>query len=184
MPAPTLNEWLDRLTGVVQRGAGFKAICPAHADKNPSLSVSEGDNGKVLVKCFAGCEFKDVRAAIGLDKGDEPRPSVPAQPRPAKPQTGQYPPAPLPKDGDGVTLHRYQDAGGKEAFVVVRRDQPGGGKTFSQRTPSAGGLYAYHGPAGSRHLYRLPTLAKADKVVVVEGRSASMPCSTHGPTRL
>jgi putative DNA primase/helicase len=29
--------------------------CPAHADNTPSLKVSEGERGKVLFKCFAGC---------------------------------------------------------------------------------------------------------------------------------
>ena len=31
------------------------ARCPAHEDKNPSLSVSERD-GKVLLKCHADCD--------------------------------------------------------------------------------------------------------------------------------
>ena len=34
--------------------------CPAHDDNNPSLHVSEGANGKVLVKCHAGCSQEAV----------------------------------------------------------------------------------------------------------------------------
>ena len=56
-----LSDWLDRLGGVRKAGSDYKALCPAHADKNPSLSVSEGDDGRVLVKCFAGCTFEDIR---------------------------------------------------------------------------------------------------------------------------
>ena len=164
-----LNDWLARLDGVVKRGNGYKALCPAHADKNPSLSVKEGDNSEVvLVKCFAGCEYAAVRAAVGLDKGGNPSSSVSLPPRAAKPPPKEYPPRPLPS-GPDVTIYHYHRTDGKEAFVVVRRDQPGGGKTFSQRTPVGGGLYAYKSPPGKLPLYRLPTLADADKVIVVEG---------------
>ena len=41
------------------------ACCPAHDDRNPSLSVSE-INGKILVKCFAGCSQDSV---IGTLRG-------------------------------------------------------------------------------------------------------------------
>jgi putative DNA primase/helicase len=33
--------------------------CPAHDDRNPSLAISERD-GRILVKCFAGCTQADV----------------------------------------------------------------------------------------------------------------------------
>ena len=32
---------LDRLEGVRQRGEGYQALCPAHEDREPSLSVAE-----------------------------------------------------------------------------------------------------------------------------------------------
>lgn len=43
---------------------GFMTCCPAHNDNNPSLSISLGNNGKVLVHCFAGCSFTEVIKAI------------------------------------------------------------------------------------------------------------------------
>ena len=46
------------------------ALCPAHDDHTPSLSVSEGDGGKALVRCFAGCETGDVLHALGLSIHD------------------------------------------------------------------------------------------------------------------
>jgi hypothetical protein len=61
---------LSRLEGVRQRNSGFMALCPAHDDQKPSLSVSEGDGGKVLVRCFAGCETGDVLDALGLSIHD------------------------------------------------------------------------------------------------------------------
>lgn len=39
--------------------------CPAHADRDPSLSVAEGRDGRLLVHCFAGCDFRDVLASLG-----------------------------------------------------------------------------------------------------------------------
>jgi putative DNA primase/helicase len=41
-------------------GAGFISRCSAHEDKNPSLSGRKGDDGKALLKCFAGCDFHEI----------------------------------------------------------------------------------------------------------------------------
>lgn len=51
-------------------GKGWVARCPAHADRSPSLSIAEGDNGTVLLHCFGGCEPASVLAAIGMDLAD------------------------------------------------------------------------------------------------------------------
>jgi hypothetical protein len=61
---------LDRLEGVKQRGEGYQARCPAHEDNEPSLSVAEGDDGRALVKCFAGCEVEEIVSALGLEMKD------------------------------------------------------------------------------------------------------------------
>jgi DNA primase len=61
---------LGRLDGVRRSGRGWVAKCPAHADRSPSLSIAEGDEGRTLVKCFAGCHVTDVLAALGLDLQD------------------------------------------------------------------------------------------------------------------
>src|SRR5215203_1628779 len=55
-----VEKVLERLEGIEQRNGGFMALCPSHDDHTPSLSVSEGDGGKALVRCFAGCETGDV----------------------------------------------------------------------------------------------------------------------------
>src|SRR5829696_2226959 len=65
-----LDLVLDRLEGVSQWGEAYQALCPAHDDREPSLSVAEGEDGRALLKCFAGCETKDVVAALGLDMKD------------------------------------------------------------------------------------------------------------------
>src|SRR5690606_17253245 len=66
-----LEKVLERLHKVKQVGAGkWKACCPAHDDKDPSLSIKEGSDGRVLLHCWAGCETRDVTAAIGLELRD------------------------------------------------------------------------------------------------------------------
>jgi DNA primase len=40
------------------------ARCPAHDDRGPSLSICDGRDGKVLVKCFGGCQQRDVINAL------------------------------------------------------------------------------------------------------------------------
>jgi len=45
---------LDKLDGVRRSGSGHAARCPAHDDRHASLSVGEGEGGRVLLKCHAG----------------------------------------------------------------------------------------------------------------------------------
>ena len=82
MTAETFAGLLDaRRTG---RGR-WQARCPAHRDDNPSLSIAEGRDGRILVLCRAGCTTEAVVAAKGLSMRDlfaGPPPS-PAQARDA-----------------------------------------------------------------------------------------------------
>ncbi len=62
---------LDRLQGVRPTGPGtWRARCPAHESKSLTLSVREGDQGRALVHCFAGCDIAEVVAAVGLTISD------------------------------------------------------------------------------------------------------------------
>jgi hypothetical protein len=61
---------LDRLEGVKQRDESYQAQCPAHDDNEPSLSVAEGEDGRVLLKCFAGCKPEEVVEALDLEMKD------------------------------------------------------------------------------------------------------------------
>ena len=42
------------------------ARCPAHDDKHASLSIGEGNEGKVLLTCHAGCDVGSIVEAVGL----------------------------------------------------------------------------------------------------------------------
>lgn len=48
----------------------FNCTCPAHKDKNPSLTVSLASNGRILTHCHAGCSFDEIVSAWGLSKRD------------------------------------------------------------------------------------------------------------------
>ena len=62
---------LDFLEDVRSTGPEtWMARCPGHNDKRPSLSIREGDDGRVLLYCFAGCGAYRVLDAIGLDMAD------------------------------------------------------------------------------------------------------------------
>jgi len=65
-----IDSLLGRLDKVRQNGKGFLARCPAHEDKENSLSISTGDDGRVLMKCFAGCRTEDVLGQLGLKMRD------------------------------------------------------------------------------------------------------------------
>jgi hypothetical protein len=62
---------LGALTGVRRSGPDrWSAVCPAHADRRPSLSIRELDDGRVLVHCFGGCPVDEVVAGLGLQLED------------------------------------------------------------------------------------------------------------------
>jgi putative DNA primase/helicase len=44
--------------------------CPAHDDRQASLSVAEGRDGRVVLHCHAGCRTEDVIATLGLGWAD------------------------------------------------------------------------------------------------------------------
>jgi hypothetical protein len=48
----------------------FSSRCPAHDDRSPSLSVSEGADHRALIYCHVGCDTRDVIAALGLTWAD------------------------------------------------------------------------------------------------------------------
>ncbi len=74
----TINEFLARLEGVRETSHPqwrWQARCPAHDDTNPSLSVGIGDDGCILLHCWAGCEESSILVRLGLTNADlSPRP--------------------------------------------------------------------------------------------------------------
>jgi len=59
---------IARALGGRKTGNGWTAKCPAHDDRDPSLSISEASDGKILMHCHAGCEQGQVIDAL-RDRG-------------------------------------------------------------------------------------------------------------------
>lgn len=137
--------------------------CPAHEDRNPSLSVDDhGD--RVMVHCHAGCHPDDVVAALGLElrdlfdgELDERDPGLP------------------------IRSYVYKRSNG-EPWIIVDRWFP---KRFTQRLPGT--------EPGDRHGLggREPLLWRAEKlwpamqagdatVWLVEGEKDVETCERHG----
>jgi hypothetical protein len=64
----TVDALLSRLKGVRRTSHDrWRARCPAHDDRHPSLSIREVDDGRVLVHDFAGCSVEEILSAVRLD---------------------------------------------------------------------------------------------------------------------
>ncbi len=151
-----VREYLELREGrdarVQRLGDGSHLVtCPAHDDRNPSLHVTEGRHGCVLLKCQAGCDSGDVIAADGLDWSDL-----------------------FPDDGQGngrveVATYDYTDERGELLFQCVRFHPKG----FKQRRPNGRGGWVWNLQGVRRVLFRLPNVLAAVQVgqtiYVVEG---------------
>ena len=59
------------LTGVKATGRRtWVARCPAHEDHSPSLSIRLKNDGRMLFKCFTGCNFNKIASALNLKTSD------------------------------------------------------------------------------------------------------------------
>lgn len=65
-----LSEIITHFKNVKPNGDNsYMACCPYHGDEHQSLSISEKD-GKILLNCFAGCDYHNVLWAAGLQGKD------------------------------------------------------------------------------------------------------------------
>jgi hypothetical protein len=96
-------ESLARALSGRKAGAAWMARCPVHDDREPSLSITDARNGKVLVRCHAGCDQRDVIAALrarGAWDADARRPT----------RFSCKPYRPLPAEPDGDAIKRTEAA--------------------------------------------------------------------------
>jgi hypothetical protein len=137
----TIEEFLSRLERVKRSGKGWTARCPAHEDCHASLSIAEGDEGRVLVKCHAGdgCSVEAITAALGLtvrdlfeSNGDDKRRTL-------------------------VATYDYEDESGALLFQAVRFEPKG----FSQRRPDGRGGWIWKLDKTRRVLFHLPAVLEA-----------------------
>jgi len=149
-PSPRLADTLaalERATGHPPKlnGQGWISRCPAHDDHTPSLSISVGHTGQVLLHCHAGCDYPRIMATLGMA------------------------PSPHSNQREIVATYRYRDAAGVEVRQKIRYAP----KDFRIRHRGAAGQWVYKAGPGPAVLYRLPELrqaiAQGATVFVVEG---------------
>lgn len=164
----SLEEWIEALRRAdcepeQRRDGSWISKCPAHQDDTPSLSLRAGDRTPVLVKCFAGCEFKTIVAALDLPKRKSGK----------KRQSEDIEPATELPSGPNVVQYHYVDADGDTQFVVVRKNLPTGKKRFEQWSPlSDGRWWPKNLVELGRPLLDLPRILAAPDhvpIMVVEG---------------
>ncbi|MEV8518555.1 hypothetical protein ABZR86_02020 [Dyella marensis] len=67
----TAAPLLSRLNGVRQHGNGWRADCPnGHGKARGSLSITEADDGRVMLHCFACHDTPGILGALGLEMAD------------------------------------------------------------------------------------------------------------------
>jgi len=136
----------SNLEQVKHNNNSIVALCPSHDDKNPSLTAS--CNGeKILVKCQAGCTFKEIVTAVGMKQSQF---FIPKEKTPTK---------------KIVATYRYEDKDGGHVMDVVRFKPKG----FRPKRPD--GKWTLDGV--TRVPYRLPQMLEAIKIgkdiLILEG---------------
>jgi hypothetical protein len=195
-------EQIAAALGGKRAGNGFMAPCPAHGDRNPSLSLADAGD-KVLAYCFGGCSQDAVVDALrsrGLWHASSNGATYAPIPAPKKPAvTWQTVPADADpweirhfEHGKPSATWKYLDKEGRLLGIACRFDFPDGSKvvmpyTHGTETNLVTGEiktgWRFKAFTDPRPLYGLDRLAaKPDApVVVVEGEKAAEAASKLFP---
>ncbi|NQY11907.1 MAG: AAA family ATPase [Flavobacteriales bacterium] len=151
------SQILDQLEKVKKSGNGYIACCPAHNDKNPSLSVTFNGSG-VLLHCHAGCDYKDIINSLNM-----------SSPKFATNPNINY--VSTTNSRQIKEIYDYRDANGSLQFQIIRYAN----KSFSirQRDKSYSNSWINNGQGLTLIPYNLPKINKAIKnneaIYIVEG---------------
>lgn len=193
LPSPTLERVLANLKGVRTALRGWVACCPAHADQTPSLSIGLGEQGQVLLKCFAGCSVERIVEAMGLALSDLFPDDAASAADGKMIGAGHAPPARLTL----LELALEKQLPWKFLFQLGVMEHPGGGLhipyyrqdgTLSPRFRIRTALVAKEGSRWNKAegritpygLQRLDEARKAGYLVLVEGESDCWTLWYHG----
>lgn len=175
-PVGALLDALFRSTGRVPRRCGdrWTSPCPAHDDSSPSLSVSVGADGRALLRCHAGCDWRDVLASLELRPDALFAEPLPEEQRRSPDRDDRWTPR-----GPWSERYLYADEHGREIFTVHRVETVGEGgrrvKEFPCSRPDAAAPHGRRWSLGeSRRVpFRLPEMLLAIRdervIFVAEG---------------
>ena len=162
-----LDQFISHASPVRLRKLGrdsYVASCPCpdhgkgEGDCHPSLSISAGRAGGVVLFCHVGCTVEAIVAAYGLTMADL---------RNGKGRPENW--APTRQSGKLAATYKYLDESGKLLFKVIRYEP----KDFRQCRPDGDGGWVWKLGDTRRVLFRLPELlagiAAREPVYVVEG---------------
>lgn len=189
-PSIETERFLSLLDGVRKTGSGWVARCPCrNDDSNPSLSVGQGHDGRVLVTCHRGmsCNVEEICSAVGLRVSDlmpqkdefeisnfrEIKPIAPPSRKEIKHESPKPKIAEKETKKELVATYDYVDETGKLLFQKLRYVDEDGKKTFRQRKPDGQGGWEYSLGDTLKVLYNLPSVMSAktynSPVWLVEG---------------
>lgn len=190
VPSEQTENFLGLLDGVRKAGSGWVARCPCrNDDTNPSLSIGQGADGRVLVTCHRGmsCNVEEICTAVGLQVSDlmpqrdqfDSSITNDAHQRHKKPEREQRVSSNAPKQIEKpvklnlVATYDYTDESGRLLFQKLRYIDENGRKSFRQRKPDGNGGWEYSLGDVPKVLYNLPAVLSARQynapVWVVEG---------------
>ena len=159
--SPEVQRFLGKLDGVRANGNNWSARCPCrNDDNNPSLSIGQGDDGRVLVTCHRGipCDVEEICEAVGLGIAELMPPKQEKKPRKLS----------------LVATYDYRDEDGNLVFQKQRLVDEEGKKTFVQRrVDPETGEWVKNLDGVEKVLYNLPRVKSArqngETIWVVEG---------------
>lgn len=145
----TLQDFLSRLDNVKPKSGYYMARCPAHDDKENSLSLRVGEDERILLKCHRGCTVPQIVAAMGLSEKD-------LFPEPAEKRSSR-------QSKSIVATYKYISPEGV-AYEKIRYSD----KSFIWRQPDGKGGYAFNRKGITPTLYKRVDILP-DTVYFVEG---------------
>ena len=162
--SPEVESFLARLNGVRDNGSNWSARCPCrNDDSNPSLSIGQGTDGRVLITCHrgSGCSVDEICEAMNVQKSS----LFPKSTQVEKPKREKL---------TLIATYNYRDADGTLLFQKQRLVNEEGRKTFRQRRPNPDtGEWIFNLGEIPKVLYRLPEILvakqKGEIIWLVEG---------------
>ena len=160
------KDFLNLLQGVTGRDGERKALCPAHKDHKPSLSVTETP-GRILVYCHSGCSTEAIVEALGLQMKNLFTESMSSK------WTAQDADIALSNRGlrpDTIKRFEIKPDLEKQAWrFPLGKDRP---DKFKFKSFDANGTSKYYVEKGTKHdVYHLIPCVGEDEAWLVEGES-------------